>query len=92
MNYSMEPEKVPIGMVGLGLMGSSITVCMLIAGHPVIGVEPVSENVSKSLQRVREYLDIAWQKGLVSEKPDAYLARLTLSDDFDTLGPAMIVI
>ncbi|MCC5936927.1 MAG: 3-hydroxyacyl-CoA dehydrogenase family protein [Lunatimonas sp.] len=79
-------------MVGLGLMGSSITVCMLIAGHPVIGVEPVSENVANSLQRVRNYLDVAWQKGLVTEKPDAYLSRLTLSDDFDSLGPAKIVI
>ncbi len=88
----MEPGEIPVGMVGLGLMGSSITVCMLISGHPVIGVEPVSENVVISFQRIREYLDIAWQKGLVSEKPEAYLARLTLSDDFDTLGPAKIVI
>jgi 3-hydroxybutyryl-CoA dehydrogenase len=28
-------EKIPIGTVGLGLMGSSIATCILAAGHPV---------------------------------------------------------
>ena len=29
---------IPVGVVGLGLMGNSIMACLLAAGHPVVGV------------------------------------------------------
>ena len=30
--------EIPVGVVGLGLMGNSIMACLLAAGHPVVGV------------------------------------------------------
>ena len=30
--------EIPVGVVGLGLMGNSIVACLLAAGHPVVGV------------------------------------------------------
>jgi 3-hydroxybutyryl-CoA dehydrogenase len=32
-------EEMPLGVVGQGLMGTSITACLLAAGHQVIGVD-----------------------------------------------------
>ena len=32
------PADIPVGVVGLGLMGTSIVTCLLAAGHPVVGV------------------------------------------------------
>lgn len=39
MTNDFDPVTYPVGIIGLGLMGSSIAACMLMAGHPVIGVE-----------------------------------------------------
>jgi threonine dehydrogenase-like Zn-dependent dehydrogenase len=33
------PSKTPAGVVGMGLMGTSIAACLLIAGHPVVAVD-----------------------------------------------------
>ena len=33
------PEEVPVGVVGLGLMGTSITACLLAAAHRLIEIE-----------------------------------------------------
>ena len=59
---NLNPEEVPASVVGLGLMGCSITVCLLMAGHPVVAIAPipgdlitakghVSVNILKSLCR-----------------------------------------
>ncbi|WP_155907446.1 3-hydroxyacyl-CoA dehydrogenase family protein [Lunatimonas lonarensis] len=92
MSYSSESGEITIGMVGLGLMGSSITACMLIAGHSVIGLEPVLENLPASEGRIRTYLEIAWEKGLVPKKAEEYMANLVLTDCYEKLRPASIVI
>ena len=42
MKKSIDTSKISIGVVGLGLMGSSIVTCLLIAGHPVVGVAPLA--------------------------------------------------
>jgi len=41
----MDVKKIPVGVVGLGLMGCSITTCMLMAGHPVIAIAPVPDDL-----------------------------------------------
>ena len=32
-------QRVRVGVIGLGLMGTSITTCLLAAGHPVVGID-----------------------------------------------------
>ena len=36
---------IPVGVVGLGLMGCSITTCFAMAGHPVVAIAPVSDDL-----------------------------------------------
>ena len=35
----MNAQSVPVGVVGLGLMGTSIVTCLAAAGHPVVGID-----------------------------------------------------
>lgn len=88
----MKPQEVPIGVVGLGLMGSSITVCLLIAGHPIKGIEPLTNNLDSGKERISDYLRIAWDKKLIAEPPEYYLKNLLLSSDYEDLSSAKIVI
>ena len=37
--------EMEIGVVGLGLMGSSIIVALLIAGHPVKAIAPIPSDM-----------------------------------------------
>ena len=41
--YNKSGQKFHVGVVGLGLMGCSITTCLLMAGHKVIAVAPVAQ-------------------------------------------------
>ena len=36
---SKTQPPVPVGVIGLGLMGTSITTCLLAAGHPVVSID-----------------------------------------------------
>ena len=54
--YRYEEEKISIGVVGLGLMGCSITTCLLMAGHVVKGIHPF---LLISILREREW-PIIW--------------------------------
>ena len=41
MTEQFDTQSISVGVVGLGLMGTSIVVSLLIAGHKVIGIAPV---------------------------------------------------
>ena len=45
MKKSIDTSKISIGVVGLGLMGNSVVTCLLIAGHPVVGVAPMPDDL-----------------------------------------------
>ncbi len=88
----MVPGEISVGIVGLGLMGSSIATCMLIAGHPVVGLEPLEEELALGENRIQAHLKIAWEKNLISEKPDFYLQNLLVTSDYSELRDTHIII
>lgn len=88
----MKPENITVGVVGLGLMGSSITTCLLIAGHPVVGVAPVSQDVENGFQKIQTHLHKAFAEGVIPRDPSAYLKNLTITEDYTLLGPCEIVV
>lgn len=92
MKYSMIPGEISVGIVGLGLMGSSIATCMLIAGHPVIGMEPLEEGLAAGESRIHKHLNIAFEKKLISERPAFYLKNLLLCSDYASLKDAGIIV
>jgi len=92
MKHSMMPGEIPVGIVGLGLMGSSIATCMLIAGHSVVGLEPLEEGLEAGERRIQEHLNTAWEKNLIPESPTFYLNNLLISSDYSTLKDSRIII
>lgn len=92
MINEFDPGKFPVGIVGLGLMGSSIAACMLMAGHPVIGIELVEENLEKGDKRIRQHFKLAREKGLIKEEPENYLANLHTSSNLADLADCKLVI
>ncbi|MGZ8559783.1 MAG: 3-hydroxyacyl-CoA dehydrogenase NAD-binding domain-containing protein, partial [Chitinophagaceae bacterium] len=69
----MEDKKnitdFPVGVVGLGLMGCSIATCLLIAGHKVVAVAPISTDIQTAGKRITDHLSRSQQEGLINESP-----------------------
>lgn len=88
----MNPETLPVGVVGLGLMGCSISTCLLLAGHPVIGVAPLPIDLETASGRIREHLAQSFTHAICSNEPEFYLNKMKISDDFELLQGACLVI
>ena len=88
----MNTNEIPIGVVGIGLMGSSITTCLLIAGHPVVAVAPVSSDLLHAEKRIRKHFENSLENGIVEEGPDHYLRKLSITEDYSQLEPCQLVI
>ncbi|MFK5972338.1 MAG: 3-hydroxyacyl-CoA dehydrogenase family protein [Flavobacteriaceae bacterium] len=75
-----------VGIVGLGLMGSSITAALLINGQKVVAVAPVVSDIDKAApDRIRHYLEECLREGLTTKTPDELLANITYTSDYDQL-------
>jgi len=86
-------NKIPIGTVGLGLMGSSIATCILAAGHTVTSLVKTLDQAEEARQRILGYLEELEEEGmLLSGKPKEVLERLTITDDVALLKDHEVVI
>lgn len=88
----MKTEEIPVGIVGLGLMGCSITTCYLIAGHPVVGVAPVPVDLETAEKRITEHLNRSFENGLIDQNPQFYLKNLMITEDYRQLSDCQLVI
>ena len=80
------------GVVGMGLMGTSIAACLLGAGHRLACVEADPAKLCTAPKRLRELLKDAWKRRLISATPDSLMKRATISGDFSVLKDAGIVV
>ena len=87
-----DKNKIAIGLVGMGLMGSSIVTCLLIAGHPVVGVSPLPNELDNSVKRIKAHLHKAKEEGLVKHSPKRFLKKLTATEDYGLLKDCKLVI
>jgi 3-hydroxybutyryl-CoA dehydrogenase len=83
---------MPIGVVGLGLMGCSITTCLLMAGHPVVAVAPVSQDLEHAQRRISEHWRRSVEEGLIRASAEDWTPRLTITEDYGALRECRIVI
>ena len=80
------------GVVGMGLMGSSIAACLLAAGHTVTAVEVDPAALRKAPRRVLSLLEGLVKEKLLRSKPKGILKRMDISADYSTLRKCQIVI
>lgn len=85
-------EKIHAGVVGLGLMGTSIVACLLAAGHQVTGVEQDPDRCKTARTRIRSLLAASRREGLLRARPATVVGRLTASTDYTPLAQCQIVI
>jgi 3-hydroxybutyryl-CoA dehydrogenase len=83
---------IMIGVVGLGLMGCSITTCLLMAGHKVVAVAALPIDMEHAESRIREHLLNSKREGLIKNGPGHYLKKLTLTENYRELKPCGLVI
>ncbi|MFN8343705.1 MAG: 3-hydroxyacyl-CoA dehydrogenase family protein [Spirosomataceae bacterium] len=89
----MTPSSdVAVGVVGLGLMGCSITTCLLMAGHRVVAVAPLPADVTTAHPRIHEHLQKSKEEGLVTESPAYFFENLIITEDYGTLAECRLVI
>ncbi|MEP7258170.1 MAG: 3-hydroxyacyl-CoA dehydrogenase family protein [Flavitalea sp.] len=85
-------NEIPVGVVGLGLMGCSIATCLLMAGHPVVGVAPISDDIKHAESRIRAHLLKSAEQGLVQQAPEHFLKNLLITEDYAALSNCKLVI
>lgn len=91
-DVSLHAPEIKVGVVGLGLMGCSITTCLLMAGHPVVAVAPVSSDLTFALKRIKKHLQRSRREGLIKNAPDSYLQHLSITEDYQQLKGCALVI
>ncbi|MDN3657922.1 3-hydroxyacyl-CoA dehydrogenase family protein [Ferruginibacter paludis] len=89
---TIDTTKIPVGVVGLGLMGCSITTCLLMAGHPVVAVAPLPADLEHAAKRIQDHLTRSVEHGLVKQQPGYYLQQLIITEDYSLLKDCGVVI
>lgn len=80
------------GVVGMGLMGTSISACLLMAGHRLYCVESDPSRLKTAHRRLLTLLKEAEAQGVSSFHPSVLIKRVTISRDLSGLKDVEIVI
>jgi 3-hydroxybutyryl-CoA dehydrogenase len=89
---STKEQPVPAGVVGLGLMGTSIVTCLLAAGHRVVAIDRDAARRRNLKRRVSVLLRDMRREKLLAKDPASVLKNLSTSDDFGALRDCGLVI
>ncbi|HRP55727.1 3-hydroxyacyl-CoA dehydrogenase family protein [Agriterribacter sp.] len=88
----LNAAEIKVGVVGLGLMGCSITTCLLMAGHPVVAVAPLPVDLKFALKRITKHLQRSRREKLIKNLPEFYLQHLNITEDYHRLQGCSLVI
>jgi 3-hydroxybutyryl-CoA dehydrogenase len=89
---NLQPENVTVAVVGLGLMGCSITACLLMAGHPVIAIAPIPGDMITAEPRIHEHLKRSFEEKITLKTPEDLLGNLLITEDYGSLKKCKLVI
>ncbi len=85
-------NNTTIGIVGLGLMGTSIAAALALKGQKVIAVAPIVSDLDESApKRIRHALEECFREGLTLETPDELMANIIFTSDYTDLKPCWLV-
>ena len=92
MDTITDISTIKVGVVGLGLMGCSITTCLIMAGHEVIAVAPLAIDLQHAGKRIQAHLMLSKEHSLIDGEPGHYLEHLTITEDYDFLKDCKVII
>ncbi|MBV6641456.1 MAG: 3-hydroxyacyl-CoA dehydrogenase family protein [Cyclobacteriaceae bacterium] len=85
-------NKSSVGVVGLGLMGTSIITDLLINDQKVVALAPISSDLDdNALHRIKKSLQSCYERGMSQSKPEVFLENLTMTRDYHDLAQCWIV-
>ncbi len=84
--------ETPVGVVGLGLMGTSITACLLAAGHRVIGVDRSQSRLRQIRRHLHSLLREMKLRKLLSTDPARVVGNLQVAGEYGDLRDCQVVI
>ncbi|MBA4054626.1 MAG: 3-hydroxyacyl-CoA dehydrogenase [Marivirga sp.] len=87
----MSGESSEIGVVGLGLMGSSIVAALLMRGYKVIAVAPLDTDLESAPSRVKHALHESFKQGIHSQNVAALEANVFFTRNYDDLKNCFLV-
>lgn len=88
----MEDAKIPAGVIGLGLMGTSISAALVAAGHRVTAVTNNPEHLRSGYVAVREHLDELRKFGRIQEEPSVMMEQFRTTEDYSDLAECQVVV
>ena len=89
---STTEQFISAGVVGLGLMGTSIATCLVAAGHRVVAIDKDAARRRSLKRRVFVLLREMRREKLLAKDPARVLKNLSASDDFGALKDCGLVI
>jgi len=89
---SKTPPPAPVGVIGLGLMGASITTCLLAAGHPVIGIDKDAAKRRNARKHVLALLREMRREKLLSKDPARLAKNFSIAGDFTAIRQSALVV
>jgi len=92
MKSKAEFRDVEIGVVGLGLMGSSIIVSLLLTGHRIKAIAPIPEDFEFAASRIGDQLDLCRRLGLIKQSFELKAEQLEITRDYRQLKNCGLVL
>jgi len=85
-------NDTPIGIVGLGLMGSSIAVALLINGKKVIALSPIDSKIdSKAPDRIKKSLIECINEGLTDRSDEDLYENIQFTTNYVDLAECWLI-
>lgn len=85
-------KSAPVGVVGLGLMGSSIVVSLLAAGHRVVALAPIAGERETASRHIVDLLRHAEKAGMLKKGMQSCLDAVTIVEDYEALSECKFVL
>jgi 3-hydroxybutyryl-CoA dehydrogenase len=92
MKATTDTSTITVGVVGLGLMGCSITTCLAMAGHTVVAVAALAIDLEHADKRIRAHLQHSKDQGMISKAPADYLQQILITENYALLKDCSVVI
>jgi 3-hydroxybutyryl-CoA dehydrogenase len=89
---NIQTDEITVGVVGLGLMGTSFIASLLAAGHKVKAIAPVPDDMEAAPDRIKNHLIACERAGLLHKPVDSYIRQLVITEDYNELKTSQLVV